>query len=176
MLQGLPYEADEAITGVLPLVKQGAFVAAAVRRSTVRAYEEAAAAAGFAQERLDLAPLAALSGVLPDPGRGRITAVLLGDAALCLAAFENGALTSFRCRRRDPSPDEAARLRDEVERTAALAGPGSPPRLRVVGPGSANLARALGALGMAAELGWQASGNGSASEADEMAFLGAARA
>jgi hypothetical protein len=150
-------------------------VAAAVRRSTVRAYEEAAAAAGIAQERLELAPLAALSGLMPEPGRGRTTAVLLGDAALCLAAFEDGALSGFRCRRRDPGPDEAARLRDEIDRTAALAGPGSPPRVRVIGSGSAGLGRALGALGLAVELGWPASANGSAGEAAEMAFLGAAR-
>jgi hypothetical protein len=125
---------------------------------------------------LELAPLAALSGLLPDPGRGRFAALLLGDAALCLAGFEDGALTTIRCRRRDPSPDEAVRLRDEVERTAALAGPGSPPRIRVVGFGSGALARELTALGMAVELGWQAAANGNAIEAAEMAFLGAARA
>jgi hypothetical protein len=176
VLQGLPYPADEAITGVLPLKRQGALLAAAVRRSNVRAYEEVAAAAGFAQERLELAPLAALSGLLPDQGPGRFAALLLGDAALCLAGFEDGALTTFRCRRRDPSPDEAARVRDEVERTAALAGPGSPPRIRMVGFGSGALARELTALGMAVELGWQAAGNGNAIEAAEMAFLGAARA
>lgn len=176
VLQGLPYPAHEAITGALSLGRQGALLAAAVRRSTVRAYEEAAAAAGFAQERLELAPLAALSGLLPDPGPGRVAALLLGDAALCLAGFEGGTLTTFRCRRRDPGPDEARRLREEVERTAALSGPGSPPRMRVVGPGSGALVRELTALGMAAELGWQASPNGNAVEAAEMAFLGAARA
>jgi hypothetical protein len=48
--------------------------------------------------------------------------------------------------------------------------------MRVVGPGSGALVRELTALGMAAELGWQASPNGNAVEAAEMAFLGAARA
>jgi hypothetical protein len=67
-------------------------------------------------------------------------------------------------------------LRDEVERTAALAGPGSPPRIRVVGCGSGALARELTALGMAVEPGWQAAASGNAIEAAEMAFLGAARA
>jgi hypothetical protein len=142
----------------------------------VHEYEEAAAAAGFVQERLELAPLAALSGLLPDPGAGRVTAVILGDAALCLAGFEGGELATFRSRRRDPGPDEARRLREDVERTAALAGPGSPPRVKLVGSGSGALARELTQLGLAAEPGWQAAANGHVVEGAEMAFLGAARA
>jgi hypothetical protein len=176
VLQGLPYAADDAITGVLPLGRQGALLAGAVRRSVVHEYEEAAAAAGFVQERLELAPLAALSGLLPDPGAGRVTAVILGDAALCLAGFEGGELATFRSRRRDPGPDEARRLREDVERTAALAGPGSPPRVKLVGSGSGALARELTQLGLAAEPGWQAAANGHVVEGAEMAFLGAARA
>lgn len=173
--QSLPFPASEAITGVLAPSADGPLLAAAVRRSVVRAYEEAAASAGFAQDRIDLAPLAALSGLLREAGAGRDLALILGDTALCLALFEAGGLRAFRCRRRDAGPGEAARLRDEVERTAALAGPGSVPRVKVVGRGSGGLARELSVLGLAAEAGWRSSDVGSPWEAAEMAFLGAAR-
>jgi hypothetical protein len=173
--QGLPFPAGEAITGVVAPGGGGPLLAAAVRRSVVRGYEEAAAAAGFGQDRLDLAPLAALSGLVREAGAGRDVALILGDVALCLALFEAGALRAFRCRRRDTGPGEAARLRDEVERTAALAGPGSAPRVKVVGHGAVKLARDLSSLGAAADAGWRSSDAGSPSEAAEMAFLGAAR-
>jgi hypothetical protein len=175
--QGLPFPAGEAITGVLASPGgDGPLLAAAVRRSVVRGYEELAAAVGLAQDRLDVAPLAALSGLAREAGAGRDMALILGDSALCLALFEAGVLRVFRCRRRDAGPGEAARLRDEVERTAALAGPGSLPRVKLVGHGAADLARELSSVGLAAEAGWRSSEAGSPWEAAEMAFLGAARA
>src|SRR5262249_50379051 len=63
---GLPYAAEEAVIDVLPL-GGGRAVVAAVRRSVVQGYEAAAAQAGISQERLDLTPLAALSGLLREP-------------------------------------------------------------------------------------------------------------
>lgn len=175
VVQGLPFPAGEAITGVLDPGGDEPVLAAAVRRSVVRAYEEAAAAAGFTQDRLDLAPLAALSGLIPQAGVGRTVALVLGDTALCLALFESGALRILRCRRRDSGPGEAARLRDEVERTATLAGPGSVPRVKIVGGGAGTLARELSTIGLAAEAGWRAAAAPPSWEAAEMAFLGAAR-
>lgn len=173
--QGLPYAAEEAITAALPVSRDGALLAAAVRRSVVRSYEEAVAAAGFAQDRLDLAPLAALSGLLPETrGRDGI-AVILGDAALSLAVFGAGAVRTFRCRRRDQSPGEAERLRDEIERTATLSALRSVPHVKVVGPGSRALVPQLMALGLPAEAGWRVGGTEPPGAA-EMGCLGAARA
>src|SRR5436309_14537036 len=85
---GLPYAAAEALVDVLP-VPTGRVLAAAVRRSLVEGYEAAAAAAGLDVERLDLAPLAALSALAREP-RGAATSVdvILGDRALSLAAWE----------------------------------------------------------------------------------------
>jgi len=173
--QGLPFPAGEAITGVLDPGGETPVLAAAVRRSVVKDYEAAAEAAGFVQDRLDLAPLAALSGLIRETGDGRVVAVALGDAALCLALFENGALHVVRSRRRDGGPGEAARLRDEIERTAALGGPGSTPRVRVVGSGATGLAQELSALGMVADAGWRAATAPPQWQAAEMAFLGAVR-
>jgi hypothetical protein len=56
-----------------------------------------------------------------------------------------------------------------------LSGLGAQPRVKVVGAGSANLARELSRLGLAAELGWRAAGAELPLEAAEMGFLGAAR-
>lgn len=171
--QGLPYPAEQAITGSGSAGRRRALLAAAVRRGVVREYEETAAAVGLTQERLDLAPLAALAGLQREGGTDRMLALMLGDAALCLAAFEAGGLRAFRNRRRDPSAGEAERLRDELERTLRLAGPGAAWRVRLVGTGATALARALSDLGLAAEAGWHAGGEPPA-EAAEMAFLGAA--
>ena len=173
LTQSLPYPQGEALVDVLPL-RGRRVVGAAVRRSIVEGYEAVAAAAGFVQERMDLAPLAALAG-LARQARLRSVGVILGDAALSLAAFDGRSLVVLRNRRRDPGPDEADRLREEVDRTASLAGEDDG-RMRVVvtGAGAQRLVRDLVSSGHDAVLASTAPGVGLLPEAAELAWLGAA--
>jgi hypothetical protein len=172
---GLPYPPEEALVDVLP-VDGGRMVAAAVRRSVIEGYEAAATAAGLDVERLDLAPLAALSA-LSREGRGTAPSVdvILGDRALSLAAWHGGALRVFRSRLREAGSREPGWLAREADRTAAVAGNGGPPRLRAVGPGAAALLRAWTDAGRSAEPGWRAEGSLPVDAAD-LAWLGAALA
>jgi hypothetical protein len=174
IVPGLPYPAEEAVIDVLPL-GPGRAVVAAVRRSVIEGYESVAEQAGLAQDRLDLTPLAALSGLLREPGdAGGLTVdVILGDAAFCLAAHQDGVLRALRNRRRDPGPDEPRRLSEEVERTSVLAGDGAGPRVRVVGAGAGDLLARWRASGGTAEPGWR-SESAAGIEASELAWLGAA--
>ena len=143
----LPYPADEATFDVLSLGR-GRALGAAVRRSVVAEYEQAAAGAGFTQERVDLAPLIAVAGLLR---RGAGVHVILGDAALSLATFQDARLTAFRTRRRDPGPGEARRLLEEAERTALLGGGDGV--VTFVGPGARGLVQELVASGRPVSLG-----------------------
>ena len=94
---------------------------------------------------------------------------VLGDVALCLAAFRGGSPAALRNRRRDRSAGEASRLRDEASRAAASAGDGADPvRLVVSGAGAARLRRELG--GEAAGRGLE--GPGQWPDAAEAAWLG----
>ncbi|MFI5006857.1 MAG: hypothetical protein ACHQKZ_05430 [Solirubrobacterales bacterium] len=163
----LPYPADEAIIDALVLGPARA-LGAAVRRSVVAEYEEAASAAGFTRHRVDLAPLMAVSGVLR---RGTGVHVILGDAALSLAAFQGSRLAAFRTRWRDPGPGEALRLVEEAERTALLAG--GEGIVTFAGVGAAGLVEELVATGRSARLAVAASGP---PEAAEAAWLGGALA
>jgi len=139
----LPWPASEAIVESLPAA-HGRVVGAAVRRSTVAEYEEAAVAAGLEIDRVHLAPLLALEGLVRSGARDAVHAVL-GDVALCLATFHEGALVALRNRRRDRSSGEASRLRDEVGRAVAHAGNGTgPARLIVSGADAARLRREVG--------------------------------
>jgi hypothetical protein len=170
---GLPYPPDEALVDVLP-VAGGRVLAAAVRRSVVEGYEAVAAAAGLDVERLDLAPLAALSALAREP-RGTTVSVdvILGDHALSLAAWQGGVLHLFRTRLRESGPREPLWLGREVDRTAVLAGNGSAPRIRAVGPGAVELLRAWSDAGRTGERGWRAEG-ALPVDATELAWLGAA--
>jgi len=153
-------------------------LAAAVRRSVVHGYEAVVRAAGIEQDRIDLAPLAALAGLRRDvPAAPPLTVdVVLGEAAVSLAAREGARVSAFRNRLRDGGPGEGERLRLEIERTAVLAGDGAaPPRLRVLGTGAAALVRDWRAAGRAADLGWSVAAP-DAVETAEMAWLGAALA
>ncbi len=171
----LSYPVEEAVVDVLPL-GGSRVLAAAVRRSVVEGYEQAVRAAGVAQDRVDLAPLAALAALArggADPG----VDVILGETAVSLAARFDGAVRAFRNRRRDPSPDEPERLRLEAARTATLAGDGiKPPRMRVLGPGAAALVRRWREEGREAELGWRVAVPEHSPEPAELAWLGAALA
>jgi hypothetical protein len=173
--QALPYPSAEAIVDVLAL-GPGRAVAAAVRRSVALEYEAVAARAGLSPGRLDVAPLAALSALVRDPGAETAAVdVILGDAAYCLAASHGGALRVLRNRRRDTGAGEADRLGREVDRTAEFAGNGAAPlRVRVVGPGARQLIGELLRSGRAAGPGWQTERNGLPGEAAELAWLGAA--
>jgi len=177
IVPGLPYPPEEAVIDVLPL-GPGRAVVAAVRRNVIEGYEAVAAQAGIGQDRLDLTPLAALSGLLREPGDGGglTVDVILGDAAFCLAAHQDGVLRVLRNRRRDPGPDEPRRLAEEVQRTSVLAGDGAGPHVRVVGAGAAELLASWRAAGGTAEPGWRSEGAGAGVEASELAWLGGATA
>lgn len=170
----LPYPVAESIVDIRPLGGRH-FLGVAIRRGVVEGYEALAESAGLSVERIDVASMAALDGLMRLPSAGDSTVdVILGDAAVSFAAHRGGTLRVFRSRRRDAGPEEADRLREEVTRTATLAGDGVSPRVRVVGPGAPGLARALSARGARAELGWRAEGIGLPVEAAELPWLGVA--
>jgi hypothetical protein len=168
----LPYPADEALVDVLNVGRR-VVLGAALRKAVVEGYEAAVAGAGFAQSRLDVAPLAAVAELMRRPPSEPTVVVILGDVALSLAGFVGGALKAFRTKRRDAGPDEAERLVDEAERTAALAGADGPVRLKVAGAGARTLVRDLVATGHAAALGWSEP-EGTGPEPPELAWLGPA--
>jgi hypothetical protein len=169
----LPYAATEAIVDTMP-VGRDRVLAAAVRRAVVEGYEEAAATAGFAHERVDLAPLAALASLgRQADGADRVDAVL-GDVAYSLAAFSGGALVLFRTRRREAGVDEVHRIAEEIVRTAELAAAGTRPRVRAVGPGALALVSELAGAGWPAAPGWEAERDGLPLPAAELPWLGAA--
>jgi hypothetical protein len=172
--QALPYPASEALVDGLRVGARG-YAAAAVRRRVVEGYEVAARDAGLAIERVELAPLAALAALQRSAPRGSSVDLILGDGALTVAARRDGALALLRSRLRDPGPGEPERLRDEADRSARLAGDGTAPTLRVVGPGSTGLVRALSFAGRHAVAGWRIPlPEGATEESSELAWLGAA--
>jgi len=172
----LSYPATEAVVDVLSFSGRRC-LGAGVRRRIVEEYESAAQAAGFIQERVHLAPLAAIAGLVRQPQSGApVVDVILGDAALSIVACEGGVLKVFRNRRRDPGPGEAARILDEAERTAAAAWNAGTREARVAftGVDARFLVDELAAAGRVAELRAtlpRASGLPAAAEA---AWLGAA--
>lgn len=169
-----PFAPGEAIVSALS-VGQRRILGAAIRRRVVEGYESVAAAAGFSQGRLSLAPLAGVVGFMRcATGSNRTLGLILGSTALSLAVFDGGDLGVFRCRRRDPGPGEAARLASEIARTASLAGDATAPGIRVVGPGAVALARDLAANGWPAEAGWRLGGGTQSEEIAEQPWLGAA--
>jgi hypothetical protein len=172
LAQSLPFAAAEAVIDGLP-VGPGRVLAAGLRRRGVQGYGRAAAAAGFAVERVELSPLAAVGRVLRSSSAAAgAVAVVLGDVAYSLALLRGGALEAFRNRRRDPGAGEAERLADEADRTAVLAGLGQADRLLVVGPGTRGLLAALRSSGRDAAPAW--GGDSESADDAERAFLGAA--
>jgi hypothetical protein len=143
----LPFPAGEAIVDALPAGGRLA-IGAAVRRATVAEYEQSASGAGVEVERVHLAPLVALAGLMRAGARDAVH-VVLGDVALCLAAFRGGVPAALRSRRRDRSAGEGSRLLEEASRVAEPAGDGTGP-LRVVlsGAGAADLRHELGEEGV----------------------------
>lgn len=137
----LPWPDSEAIVEALP-AGRGRVVGAAVRRATVAEYEQAAAAAGLEVERVHLAPLLALEGLMR-AGAPEAVHVVLGDVAFCLAPFRGGLPVALRSRRRDRSAGEASRLREEASRAAAGNG-ASPATLVLSGSDAPRLRRELG--------------------------------
>jgi hypothetical protein len=170
----LPYPAEEAVIDVLPLGGRR-ILAAAVRRDVLRDYEDVAAAAGLRQERVDVAPLAALAA-LGAPAAGASVDVVLGDAAISLAVRAGGGVRAIRNRRRDASAGEGRRLRADAERTAALAGERPSLPLRVVGAGALSLVRELREAGADAATGWRLSGEALPAQGAELGWIGAALA
>jgi hypothetical protein len=176
LLGALPYPPEEAVVDVLEL-RSGRALGAVARRSVLEGYEQVAEAAGLSQDRLDIAPLAAMSALAGDPGGAPASVdLILGDTALCLAVFKGGVLEAFRTRLRDRDADEPRRLAREAERTAAAAGTsGGPVRHRVVGSGAVALLRAWAAEGRSAEPAWRVPG-ALPVDAAELAWLGSALA
>jgi len=175
MAQGLPYPATEAVIDALDLGGHR-FLCAAVRRAVIEPYEAVAASAGFSQDRVELAPLAAVTGLRRLLHGGDSTVdVILGDAAISLTASHGRELRVFRSRRRDRGPDEARWLHEEVDRTSALSGGSAPSRVRVVGAGAPAVVRDLESLGLRVEPGWPVSDGAELPvQAVELAWLGAA--
>jgi hypothetical protein len=168
----LPFPAGEAIVDVLGLEGRRV-LGAAVRRLVVEGYEAVVRAAGLGVERVELSPIVGFDGLRRlGTGVGSCVDVILGDAAYSLAAWRDGALRMFRTRRRDPGASEAVRLRQEILRTASLAGDGAAPRMRIVGPGAGALVDALRQLGESAEPGWRAAGDTLPLDAAEIPWLG----
>jgi hypothetical protein len=143
LASSLPFPAAEAIVDTLPAAGRRV-IGAAVRRATVAEYEQAAAGAGLEVDEVHLAPLVALAGLMRSGPRDAVHAVL-GDVAMCLAAFRGGLPVALSSRRRDRSAGEASRLRREASRAWGLAGEGrDPARLVVSGAGAARLRLELG--------------------------------
>jgi hypothetical protein len=141
----LPFPAAEAIVETLPTAGRRV-VGAAVRRATVAEYEQAAAGAGLEVDGVHLAPLVALAGLMRSGSRDAVHAVL-GDVAMCLAAFRGGLPVALASRRRDRSAGEASRLHRDASRTWDLAGDGrGPMRLVVSGADAAEAPSWLGGL------------------------------
>jgi hypothetical protein len=156
---GLPYPADEAVIETLSLGGRRV-VAAAVRREVLQGYEAVAGEAGITQERVDLAPLAALARLAEAPAGPGTVDLVLGDVAVCLAAHAAEGMRVVRSRWRDRAPDEPRRLAAEADRTARVAGMDGARRIRVVGAGAAEVLQALREEGRAAEPGWTALADG----------------
>ncbi len=170
----LPYPAADALVDVRSL-GHGRFLGIAIRRRVVEGYESVAEAAGLTVERVDLASMAALEGLLRLPGRADSTVdVILGDTALSLAAHIGGSLRVFRSRLRVAGLDETERVAAEVLRTATLAGDGASPHVRVVGPGASAMARPLSGGGARAVRGGGAAGVGLPVEAAGIPGVGLA--
>jgi hypothetical protein len=148
---GLPYPIEEALVDVLP-VSGGRALAAAVRRSIVEEYEAAAGDAGFERERVDLAPLMGLAGILSRGGPSPRVHALLGESALSLAAVGAAGLGAIRQRRRDPGPGEPEWLLAEAARTARLLGNGDEFHLSVAGPGASAIAQELASSGLSVQV------------------------
>jgi hypothetical protein len=146
---GLPYPIAEAVVDVLPL-EGGRVLASAVRRTVVAEYEAVAREAGLEPGRVDLAPLAAAAGLRSCTREGASSgvAVVLGDAACAFVAFDGPQILNFRSRRRDRSPQEPRRLRDDALRTGALAGFGGDAALVLSGAGARSTADRLAADGL----------------------------
>jgi hypothetical protein len=170
----LPYPAEEALVEVTR-IHPDTVIAAAVRRRVVLEYEAVVRDGGIRQERLDLAPLAALGALLRDVPDGPAAAdVILGEAAVLFCAFKGGRLRGLRTRWRDSSADEPARLLADLERTAALAGAnGDVSRVRLVGPGAGRLAAAWRDEGHAAAPGWSDAASAALVDVAELPWIGA---
>jgi hypothetical protein len=170
----LPYAEAEAVVDAVK-VGRNQFLGAGVRKSIVEGYEAVLSRAGILKDRIDLAPVAALSGLLARAaGAGPCADLILGDAAASCAVSGSGRLLAFRTRLRERSADEPERLAREVERTAQLGGAGTLRRIRVVGPGATHLVGAFLRRGLPAEPGWEAARTPLPLESSEIPWLGAA--
>jgi hypothetical protein len=135
-----------------------------------------AAASGLDVERLDLAPLAALSALARERrGTAVSVDVILGDQALSLAAWQGGVLHLFRTRLRDSGPREPSWLGREVDRTAVQAGNGSAPADPRGRPRCCGAPACLEGRGPGGRARWRAEG-ALPVEATDLAWLGAALA
>lgn len=170
----LPFPAREAVVQAERLA-DGRVLAALAWRKVIAEYEDALSAAGLGPASVDLTPLAALSALGADArGEGAAALIVLGDAAYSLALHAGRRLRVLRNRRRDRSHDEAARLAREVERAAHACGCTDRVRVRLVGSGASDIARALSASGAAAEPGWLLESGALPVPAAELAWLGGA--
>jgi hypothetical protein len=172
LASSLPFPVREAVVQA-ERVGDGRVLAAVAWRSVIAEYEDALGAAGLGGVAVDLTPLAALQ-VLGDGSSAASAAIVLGDAAYSLALHVGSRLRVFRNRRRDRTGDEASRLAREVERAARLCAGADRVRVRIVGSGASELARAMTAAGASVEPGWQLEAGALPLPAAELAWLGVA--
>jgi hypothetical protein len=166
----LPFPLEQAVVDGLP-VGSGKVLAGAARLPVVAEYESVAEEAGFEPERVELAPLTAVCGLIRGrPSGERGLDVVLGDVAFGLVVRDGGTLASYRSRRLGAGPGAWARLALELDREARLAGTGASPMVRVVGPGATEAAAALAAVGYRASPGWP--GVAGPAELAQAAWLG----
>jgi hypothetical protein len=176
LAQNLPYPSSEAVIDALYL-GDDVFVAGAVRRGIVQEYERLIIEAGWAPERIDLAPLAALSRLRhKPPHEGAGIDVILGDVALSIAAWSAGALKFLRNRRRAHGSNEMERLWAEVDRTIALLGEAADHRVRVVGTDALEFLAYASSIGRSATPAWELRHRSFDMEGAELSWLGAALA
>jgi hypothetical protein len=152
LANSLPWPASDTLFDALP-VGGGRALAAAVRRGAVGACEQLVQSCGVDVEKVHLAPLLALEGLLRSQRRPAVH-VVLGDEAASFAAAREGALEGFSSRRRDRAAGEAARLREQAEGVERSAGwTGEDAALLVSGSDAARLQRDAGA-----SAGWPRAG------------------
>jgi hypothetical protein len=170
LASGLPFPESDAIVDSLPVGRRQ-LIAAAARRAVLAEYEVAVAEAGFRQERLTLAPLAAVAGLLKNRESGaRAIDVILGVVAVTIVSSSGSAPCALRNRRRSGHDRDWEWLSEEIQRSAPCPEASGPIALNIVGHGSRDAIAALRTLGHTPQAGWV--GIHAPSDAADAAWLG----
>jgi hypothetical protein len=147
-------------------------LAAAARRSIVAEYEAVAEAGGLKPRRVEMAPLAAFSGLLRQPLPERALDVVLGEGAVSFARWERGGLAAVRTRLRRPACQDIEWLTTEIERVARVDGQLAIAAVRLAGAGALALADRLRQQGRETLLAWDLPRPPAGMVPAELAWLG----